>query len=100
KLNLPTVEVSKASSRSRRAVPDADDLEGRWAEAQAMHFAALEAMTDDFGFYSLAREATGRKYNVPASPLRRSSAPAQDRDEGQRLYEMTTGATALAESLA
>ncbi len=91
KLTLPAVKESK---------PLTHDLEARWAEAQASHFATLEAMTEDFGFYSLAREATGRKYHVPARPLEGWNAPVQNRDEAMRLYEMTTGATALAESLA
>ncbi len=100
KLKLPAVNESKPLPRERRAAPGIDDLEGRWAEAQANHFAVLEAMTDGAGFYSLAREATRRKYHVPAKPLKPMTAAVQNREEGQRLYEMTTGAAALAESLA
>src|SRR5581483_2816744 len=41
-----------------------------------------------------------RKYSVPAKPLGERPVVSAGRDESLRLYEMTTGATALAESLA
>jgi hypothetical protein len=100
KLKLPAMKQSEPATRSRKDAPAANDLEGLWAEGQAQHFAALEAMSEEFGFYGLARESTGRKYNVPALPFPSLLQPARDRDEAMRLYELTTGATALAESLA
>ncbi len=72
-----------------------DDLRGHWALHQAAHFAALETQVVDFNFYSFAREATGRKYNVIApARVRRQIA-----DPEHRLYEITTGADAVAETL-
>jgi hypothetical protein len=76
----------------------ADDLEGRWAVAQAVRFAVLEAQVRDFGFYGFAREATGRKYGVAAlalsTPRTAASGPLD-----QQLYEITTGPAAVMESL-
>jgi hypothetical protein len=72
-----------------------DDLRSYWALHQAAHFAALEAQVLDFPFYSFAREATGRKYGV-VSPawVKRQLGEAR-----HRLYEVTTGADAIAETL-
>jgi hypothetical protein len=72
-----------------------DDLRSYWALHQAAHFAVLETQVVDFNFYSFAREATGRKYNViaPAWVRRQTEAPEH------RLYEITTGADAVAETL-
>ena len=81
-----------------------NDLEGNWALAQAVHFSQLAALTPDFGFYSYARETTARTYKVPL-PL----IPWMDNRFGghrhggggtQQLYEVTTGAAAITESLA
>ena len=68
-----------------------DDLRGHWALYQAAHFAVLETQVLDFPFYSFAREATGRKYNVvaPAWVNRQIANPQQ------RLYEITTGASIM-----
>jgi hypothetical protein len=72
-----------------------DDLRSHWALHQAAHFAMLETQVLDFIFYSFAREATGRKYNVVAPAwVRRQTADAE-----HRLYEITTGADAIAETL-
>jgi hypothetical protein len=72
-----------------------DDLRGYWALHQAAHFAVLETQVLEFPFYSFAREATGRKYNVIAPAwVRRQSV-----DPEHRLYEITTGADAVAETL-
>lgn len=72
-----------------------DDLRSYWALHQAAHFAVLETQVLDFNLYSFAREATGRKYNVTAPAwVRRQTADAE-----HRLYEITTGADALAETL-
>jgi hypothetical protein len=72
-----------------------DDLRSLWALHQGAHFAVLETQVLDFPFYSFAREATGRKYGVvaPAWVKRPLSDPEH------RLYEITTGADALAETL-
>jgi WD40 repeat protein len=85
--------------RNRLRGPDDDDLEGRWAAAQARHLAVAEVQAPEFGFFGFAREATGRKYEVPARTLLSGGQPAGG-EELFRLYELTTGATALAESLA
>lgn len=72
-----------------------DDLRSQWALHQGAHFAALEAQVLEFGFYGFAREATGRKYGVVAAPwVRRLTG-----DPEHRLYEITTGADAIAETL-
>jgi hypothetical protein len=72
-----------------------DDLRGLWALHQAAHFAVLETQVLDFNFYSFAREATSRKYGVLGSPwVKRQLA-----DPEHRLYEITTGADAVAETL-
>jgi hypothetical protein len=71
------------------------DLRGYWALHQAAHFAVLETQVIDFPFYSFGREATGRKYGIvsPAWVKRQVS------DAEHRLYEITTGADAIAETL-
>jgi hypothetical protein len=72
-----------------------DDLRSYWALHQAAHFAVLETQVLEFNFYSFARESTGRKYNVVAPAwVRRQTADAE-----HRLYEITTGADAVAETL-
>ena len=72
-----------------------DDLRGYWALHQAAHFEVLETQVLEFNFYSFAREATGRKYNVVAPAwVRRQTTDAE-----HRLYEITTGADAVAETL-
>jgi hypothetical protein len=76
------------------------DLQSAWAAARATRFAVLEAMTTEFGFYGLARVAVQRKYGVTADPIRRSGQPPADRGERyRRVYETTTGAAAITESL-
>ncbi len=90
--------------------PVRDDLEGLWASAQVDALAALSAQVNDFGFYSFASEATARKYFVPALFTQTGTAPnwrnrpgggvpLLDRDFNS-LYDTTTGAAAIAESLA
>jgi hypothetical protein len=88
--------------RDTKPGPRANDLEGQWATAQAVHFALLEAETPEFGFYGIARESTGRKYKVPApGAFMRAWRPGLRPDGGShRLYEVTTGAAAITESLA
>jgi hypothetical protein len=86
------------ASRRPGQPPVADDLEGRWAVGRAHQFAVLEAQAPEFGFYGLARAATARRYGVPAPALDDRARPA-GRDQYCRLYETTTGAAALTESL-
>jgi hypothetical protein len=86
--------------------PVRDDLEGLWAVAQADQFARLQQSTPDFGFYSFAAQTIGRKHHV-AVPWTNPAGWMQGVPGGQpgghlmdsRLYETTTGAAAIAESL-
>jgi hypothetical protein len=74
-----------------------DDLEGLWAAAQAAAFAVLGAETGVAGVYDFARAATGRKYGVRAPSL---VTPPPDVLAGvPRLYEVTSGAEAVADTL-
>jgi hypothetical protein len=90
--------IARTGPRDPRAPVAADDLEGLWAAAQAASFAVLEAETRVAGFYGFARSATGRKYGVPAPPL---LTPADDSTPAgvPRLYEVTTGAEAVSDTL-
>lgn len=90
------------TGRDREHAPDANDLEGLWADARADELAVQELIAPDNGYFGQAREAIGRKYNVPAKPLPKA-LDGRDRSaafEAARLYETSTGAAALAESLA
>jgi hypothetical protein len=84
--------------------PVRNDLEGLWAVAQAEEFGLLQSEVSDLAFYGFAAQATARKYNVPVAPqfaFGRGAAPG-GRGPGvfdRQLYETTTGATAVAESL-
>lgn len=87
------VPVPKVDPDDQHIHPD--DLRSQWALHQGAHFAALEAQVLEFGFYGFAREATGRKYGVVAAPwVRRVTSDAE-----HRLYEIATGADAIAETL-
>jgi hypothetical protein len=85
-----------------------NDLEGNWALAQSSHLAMLEAQTPEFGFYSFARETTNRLYKIrgPDAPWRpwmngrNMGGLGGKHGEVGRLYEVTTGAAAITESLA
>jgi hypothetical protein len=96
KVDIP----ADARNRKHDLPPTRSDLEGLWATAQAQRFAVLEALTPDFSFYGFAREACARKYGVevPARWTSRIGAPRPPHDH-QHLYETTTGASAIAESL-
>lgn len=108
KLNLNNADRLKVPDAGFRRTPNTkdtrleeNDLEGRWARAQAAQFAVLEALTQDFGFYAFARETTARKYSVSApSPINPWGGPPDQQFLTQRLYSLTTGAEAIAESLA
>jgi hypothetical protein len=94
------IEVpASAAKRASYTFPAEDDLEGVWAATQVFSLALLEARTSDFGFYGFAREATGRKYRVPA-PNSWSRAGNRRGLLDRQLYETTTGAAAITESLA
>ena len=88
KVAIPTVDPSDLHISP-------DDLRSNWALYQADHFAVLETQVLDFNFYSFAREATSRKYGVLANPW----VKRQLVDPEHRLYEITTGADAVAETL-
>jgi hypothetical protein len=88
--------------------PVRDDLEGLWAIAQVADFQRLHNEAPDFPFYSFAAQTTARKYNIPGGaapwgPPPEPPIPGQPRQAGSlidtQLYETTTGATAIAESL-
>jgi hypothetical protein len=87
-----------------------DDLEGLWAEAQVDHLSRLQGQVSDVGFFGFASEATARKYHVPGLGTGRGGLTLPGIGAGPRdrrgirgmheLYETTTGAAAIAESLA
>ena len=98
RLGWDEVEVTLDFDKAEK-VAEADLLKREWALAEANHFANLAAQTPDFAFYDFARQAMRRKYDVYAAP--RGTRPDVPREqEHRRLYEQTTGASALAESLA
>jgi hypothetical protein len=76
-----------------------DDLEGLWAQAQAAHLAVLEAQSPEFGFYGFACAATGRKYRV-ADPVLEGERLKDEQRPHRQLFELTTGTTAITQSLA
>jgi hypothetical protein len=84
----------------RPAYPSRRDLEGLWAGAQARYFVDQAALTRDSGFYSFAAEATARKYGIPSQAPPATPGETDRVGEHRRLYETTTGAAALTESLA
>jgi hypothetical protein len=100
-----------AEKKERRAYqpPHRDDLEGLWAVAQVDQFLMLDNQVQEFGYYGFAALATARKYGVQSGDVmsrrlsdrigrsRRTGPPGQVFD-GQ-LYELTTGAAAITESL-
>jgi hypothetical protein len=91
---------AEAKKRTPGATISPDDLEALWAVGQAQRLAILESRSPNFSFYSFAREATGRKYNVPAvwvpaGWIQPSGWDVMDR----QMYETTTGAAAITESL-
>jgi hypothetical protein len=100
KVDVPAVK------RTRDSFPHTDDLEGAWAVAQGSYFAMLQGQTPEFGFYGFAREATGRKYTVPVGNLGSNGRgqpepkPLDGSFFNRQLYEVTTGAAAITESMA
>lgn len=106
KLTLDPAKAKKIAApnaqREANSIPGPNDLEGNWAFCQAQHFALLEAQTQEFGFYSYAREVTARNYKIrsPQPPWRPWMGDRRGRGEIGQLYEVTTGAAAITESLA
>jgi hypothetical protein len=86
----------EAAQRRPDRLPAYGDVEGWWAVGQAHRFAVLEALSPDFSFYGFARTAIRRHYQVSARELNRIGPP---RDAYSQLYETTTGAAAITESL-
>lgn len=87
-------------SRGRGEPVRWNELDRLWALAQATQFALLEAQAPECSFYGFAREAMSRKYEVVAPSLRPQFTLGADASQGHlRLYETTTGAAAIAESL-
>src|SRR5262249_16328854 len=87
----------EAARREPGRTPHADDLEGLWAVARASRSPILEAEANDFGFYGFARTVMQRRYGVSAPAMGVNTwTPHQ---EYRRVYETTTGAAALTESL-
>jgi hypothetical protein len=87
-----------------RQPPARDDLEGLWAVAQTEQFLDLDNEVSEFGFYSFAATALARKYGVPAPPQtgwrwNRFRGGFGDPRSTRELFEMTTGVTAITESL-
>lgn len=112
KVALPTEAKDRRAAREAKPGkktepqwPTRDDLEGLWAVAQIDEFGRLQNEVSEFGFYSFAVQATGRKYHVPLRPelgWNRGGIPNRGRPGpllNEELYETTTGATAVAESL-
>jgi hypothetical protein len=91
--------INELEPRRSGGALDIQDLEGLWAEAQAAHLAVLEAQAPDFGFYGFACAATGRKYAV-ADPVLAGERAKDQEKEHRKLFELTTGTTAITQSLA
>ncbi len=97
---------AEAARRKEQEPPVRDDLEGLWAVAQVDQFADLDNDVRDFGFYSFAATAVARKYGVRGLAGRPGRMGARGGEGGRgpafevrELYETTTGAAAIAESL-
>jgi hypothetical protein len=77
------------------------ELEKLWAAGQTARLAVLEALApSDFGFYGFACAATGRKYGVPDPALEGERAREADERVHRRALELTTGTSAITQSLA
>mgnify|MGYP001282348940 CR=1 FL=1 len=81
------------------ADPDPADLQSIWAHAQAMQFAIWNLQTPGFGFFRLAQNAIARQNGVKFEPLDDAATVGESRKEYERLYETTSGAAAVTESL-
>lgn len=117
-------EKDTPRERAERRPPVRDDLEGLWAIAQVDQFLELDQEVREFGFYGFAATATARKYGVQNQnnfPARMEGILRGERGDvneailvdgrievkthrrgeliDQQLYETTTGAAAITESL-
>jgi hypothetical protein len=95
--------VAPPAKIDANAWPVATDLKRRWAIAEVEQFAALAARAPDFGFYSFAMEATTKQYALPRIEVQRiNDWTGRNRwhVETRDLYNVTTGAAAITESLA
>jgi hypothetical protein len=101
KRKLPPAKEENGKAPDVAPVDD-NDLEGLWAQAQLAYFTMLETQAPEFGFYSFAREKTSQKYAVTNGPINRPGEIGIGRGEfpESRLYEITTGAAAITETLA
>lgn len=98
----PTAEAKvKADFAAGRDVPRVKDavptLEHLWAHAKVRQFAIMELLTPEFGYYSVASDLTAREYDIWRGGPPRLPPVEITR---ARLYDMTTGAAAITESLA
>jgi hypothetical protein len=91
-----------------RNPPVRDDLEGLWAVARVEQFQERAGEATEFGFYDFAAASTARRYGVqgPTEFAGRTGRPARGGRIGgpgelldHELYETTTGAAAITESL-
>jgi hypothetical protein len=96
---MKTVKVRLDWDSARPLKKAVLDLEGEWANACARHLAMLEARAPGAGVFTLARQIIGRRHGIQAPPLTRE-APAPVEGWKAGLYELTTGAEAITESLA
>jgi hypothetical protein len=108
---VPIPADAKARSEAKSAEqwsqypPLRDDLEGLWAVAQIEQFDDLDSGVNEFGFYQFASLAMSRKYHVAGQrgPVFRGGVRdwriADRGDEVHQLFELTTGAAAITESL-
>src|SRR5262245_57263994 len=94
------------ANAQRLAEPDAGksdsfsaNLQRLWAQAQAAQLALLEAQAPEFGFYGFACAATGRKYDV-VDPVVEAERNKQEEHVHRRMLDLTTGTTAITQSLA
>ncbi len=99
----PAIAQAPAAGNANPAPqrPGPDDLEGLWAEAQATLFASLDSAGSEFGFYGLAAALTARKFGIPVPPImNRDGRMWRGREVVDRqLFETTTGAAAITETL-
>lgn len=101
------IELEKAEVLPARAArgpdangqpPDKDDLQSIWTYSMATHFGVLNTQSPGFGFYRLAQAALARRHGVKVEPVDSTNSGANS-SEYQRMYETTTGAAAITESL-
>jgi hypothetical protein len=95
---------AEAAKKTESQWPVRDDLQGLWAVAQIDEFGRLQGEVSEFGFYGFAIQAAGRKYHVPVRQElsgNRGAMPGGPQHNliDNELYETTTGATAVTESL-